>query len=195
MWPDRGGAEDRRIRVQRAHLLDRGLDRLHHLRDPPPVQRHHAPVFGPLDLNAAVGHVVSEQQQSAQAAGHLLVFDPDPDLPMAWGERARIELAVRHLLDNAIKHTPAGLIRVATCERVDRACVRISDTGLGVEAEEVPNLFERFYRTRSAIKSGVAGAGLGLWIVQEIVELHGGEIRAENTKEGGAKFIFTLPLS
>ena len=97
-----------------------------------------------------------------------------------------------NLLDNALKFTPEeGWIGIALKSHNGRVKLRIADSGPGLEQEELPFIFERFFRGRSGRNQ--AGKGLGLSLCREIVELHGGEISAANQPGGGSEFVVMLP--
>ena len=100
-----------------------------------------------------------------------------------------------NLLDNAAKHTPDGREISISIQEEDgqmRCCV--SDRGCGISPEDLPHIFQMFYTTRNQGADSRPGVGLGLAICQSIVEAHGGKIHAENRPNGGASFIFTIPI-
>jgi signal transduction histidine kinase len=110
------------------------------------------------------------------------------------GDRARLKQVIVNLVDNAIKYTPAcGLVGVKVRASNGRAMLEVNDNGVGIPAEALPHIFERFYRVDKA-RSRPGGTGLGLAIVRHLVELHGGTVTAENRPEGGARFTLTLPV-
>lgn len=148
------------------------------------------------DLNAVVEQVVAAQQVRAEVAGLELIFEPGVDLPSVRIVRDQLVRVVCNLVANAINYTPAGHVWVSTRLAAERGqvCLRIQDTGIGIEPGELPHLFERFYRSPRAVESGVAGTGLGLAIVKEIVDAHGGEIEVESRVGEGSTFIVWLPL-
>jgi signal transduction histidine kinase len=125
-----------------------------------------------------------------------LIFEPGADLPSVCIARDQLVRVAQNLVANAINYTPAGHVRVSThlAEERGQVCLRVQDTGIGIEPEELPRLFERFYRSPRAVESGVAGTGLGLAIVKEIVDLHGGEIEVESRVGEGSTFRVWLPL-
>jgi signal transduction histidine kinase len=111
------------------------------------------------------------------------------------GDRARLRQVLINLLDNAVKYTPAGgTIRVAVAVEQPWVHLRISDTGIGIPAEDIPFIFDRFYRVDKARSRKVGGTGLGLAIVRWIVEAHGGSINVESTEGVGTTFHLRLPL-
>jgi len=122
----------------------------------------------------------------------------DPLLPGIEADRDRLVQVVTNLLSNAVKFTPAGgTISVAVRQESDplpRLVVEISDTGMGIPAEELENIFEKFHRSDDQLSSAIEGTGLGLAIARQIVEHHGGRIWAASTPGNGSVFTFTLPL-
>lgn len=110
--------------------------------------------------------------------------------------RGPVSLVLANLLDNALKFSPAGssvTLRVAAVGL--QAVVSVADTGPGLQADELPHLFDRFYRGAAARASGVPGVGLGLALSQAIVHAHGGSIEASSPASGGATFAIRLPLA
>ena len=122
-----------------------------------------------------------------------LVLDAPEDLPRVLADGPRVEQVLLNLIHNAIKFTPVGGTITVAVDTGDDAKVRfaVRDTGVGVEPDALPRLFERFYKADKARRSD--GTGLGLAIAKHIVQAHGGIIWAENRPGGGAVFGFTLP--
>lgn len=117
--------------------------------------------------------------------------DIEPDLPLVPLDFVLIEQVMLNLLDNAIKFSPPGSpIEICARREGDLMRVSVSDHGVGIPASELENIFEKFHRVKA---SGAPGTGLGLSICKGIVEAHQGRIWAEQRREGGARFIFTLP--
>jgi signal transduction histidine kinase len=111
------------------------------------------------------------------------------------GSRARLKQVVVNLVDNAIKYTPeGGEIHVAVSEGNGKAILEVSDSGVGIPAESLPQIFERFYRSDKARTRKLGGTGLGLSIVKSICKAHGGDIIAESTDGNGSRFRVELPL-
>jgi len=100
-----------------------------------------------------------------------------------------------NILDNALKYTPeGGQVRVSARPCKEMVEFRVSDTGVGIPAEHLPRLFERFYRVDKARSRELGGTGLGLSIVKHIVRAHGGEVRVESEPGRGSSFFFTIPM-
>ncbi|HEY4001969.1 MAG TPA: ATP-binding protein [Candidatus Xenobia bacterium] len=117
------------------------------------------------------------------AEGHVVMADQD-----------RLHQIVVNLVDNALKFTPpGGQVTVRTEVRSDGWQMTVSDTGLGIPAEDVPYLFERFFRGRDRKKKGIAGSGLGLSIVKELVDLHDGRIEVESELDRGTTMRVRFP--
>jgi signal transduction histidine kinase len=109
------------------------------------------------------------------------------------GNLLHLKRLVINLIDNAIKFTPAyGKIEIGAEARDGHARLRVTDSGPGIPAEELPLIFDRFFRGRARAESG---NGLGLSLCREIVRLHGGEITATNRDGGGCELNVTLPLA
>ena len=118
------------------------------------------------------------------------------DLPLVEFDRTRISQVVGNLLENAIRHTPSGgEIKVsAELEGASKVSVTIADNGEGIPPEYLRHVFDRFYRTDPSRARSTGGTGLGLTIARQLVQAHGGTIRAESTKGEGSRLIFDLPL-
>jgi signal transduction histidine kinase len=146
--------------------------------------------FAPEDLNALAEQVISAYQVHAESAGLELIFEPRADLPRIHAEHSQLIQLITNLITNAINHTPAGQVCVSTYLDAEhgRACLQVQDTGIGIEPDDLPHLFERFYRGSRSIESAIPGTGLGLTIVKEIVDLHEGEIEIESQVDQGTTF-------
>lgn len=123
---------------------------------------------------------------------HPLAVDIPSELPPVYVDAARIEVVLRNLLENALKYTPPGRpVRVRAYVSGEEMVVRVEDRGPGIPPEHRTRIFDRFYRM-PGVRAG--GAGLGLAICKGFVEAHGGRIWVEDNPEGGAAFVFTLPI-
>jgi signal transduction histidine kinase len=101
---------------------------------------------------------------------------------------------VTNLLSNALNYTAAGAIRVTTSQDSTAACVQIQDTGMGIDSDDLPNIFDRFYRGRRSQRSETPGTGLGLAIVKEIIDLHEGRLEVSSQVKQGTTFRVWLPF-
>ena len=148
-----------------------------------------------FSLSALLHKVADAMKFTAEDSGHELTVDAPDSLPEIAGDRERIEQVVVNILSNAVKYTPSGgHIRLAACEG-EKNTVRITvqDDGIGIPAEDVPRLFERFYRVDKARSRAAGGTGLGLAIAKEIVEKHGGHIELASEYGTGTTVHITLP--
>lgn len=152
--------------------------------------------FAPVALNELVEQVVAAHQPGAEAAGLELIFEPDVALPPVQAERNQLAQVIANLVTNAINYTPAGQVRIVTHLEPDggQAYLEVQDTGMGIEPEDRPHIFERFYRGQRVGSSNISGTGLGLAIVKEIVDLHGGRIEVQSQPGEGSTFSVWLPL-
>ena len=126
-----------------------------------------------------------------------IVVEAAPDLPPVRADAKRIQQVLSNLLGNARKYTPDGGTIVLSARAVEDAVeIAVTDQGLGVPADALPRLFEKFYRVDNSDRREIRGTGLGLAIVKQIVEVHGGRVRAESAGLGhGARLSFTLPIA
>ena len=133
------------------------------------------------------------QAESKQVAIHV---DIAQGLPKIEADPERIGQILRNLLSNAITHTPpGGEIFVSAWVDKDEIRVSVQDSGEGIAAEHLPNIFERFYRADASRARATGGTGLGLAIVKQLVQAHGGRVGVESRAGKGACFTFTLPLA
>lgn len=150
-----------------------------------------------VDLTSVVQTAVDVAQASAEAKGIALELTMDKRLRAVHGDPTRLQQVVANLLNNSIKFTPKGGKITVRLEAIDEtAQLTVADTGLGLRAEIIPHLFDRFVQAESSMTRAHGGLGLGLAIVRHIVNVHGGVVRAESPGEGkGATFTVTLPLA
>jgi len=151
--------------------------------------------FAPIDLNMVAEQVVAAQRPRAEAAGLELILESDTSLPPVRAESNQLAQVITNLVTNALSYTLVGQVRVSTSLDAERGqvCVEVRDTGMGIDPEDLPHLFERFYRGRRVGSSSIPGTGLGLAIVKEIVDLHGGRIDVESQMDQGSTFRVWLP--
>jgi len=146
-------------------------------------------LVAPGDL---LGHVAVAYAHRAEQKGIRLGVEVGPDLPEASLDRERMEQVLRNLVDNAMRHTPAGgEIRMAAEHSRGDLVLSVKDTGSGIPPEALPHIFERSYRADPS-RSGDE-SGLGLAIAKAIVELHGGAIQVESRPGEGSRFLVVIP--
>jgi signal transduction histidine kinase len=148
----------------------------------------------PDDLRAAVESAVEQAEPAARKrAITLTVHLPDAPIRIRHDPQ-RIGQVVANLVANAIKFTPRhGSVTVDVHPHPDGARIEVSDTGVGIDAAELPRIFDRFYRGSRANEARGSGSGLGLAIVRSIVEMHGGTVAVESRLGAGSRFTITLP--
>lgn len=152
--------------------------------------------LAPLDMHALVDETLFVIEPECEQAGITLHNEIVPNPPPVLADSDRIAQVLLNLLDNARRHTPAGgTISVSAAIDGNALSVWVTDTGSGISAEDLPHIFERFYRADRSRTGATGGSGLGLSIVRAIISAHGGTIRAESTPGQGTRIIFTLPLA
>ncbi|MCS7286132.1 MAG: ATP-binding protein [Anaerolineae bacterium] len=164
------------------------------------IEAGHAPMrLAPATLAEIVLPPLERLRLQAERAGLTLTVDLPSDLPPVLADVEQMQKVVANLLHNAIKFTPAGgriTIRAYAAKEAPQqpeVIVEVADTGIGIPAEHLPRIFERFYKVDRA-RSG-SGTGLGLAIAKHIVQAHGGRIWAESVEGQGSTFYFALPAS
>ncbi len=148
----------------------------------------------PFDVGQMLEAAVERMRPQAERKNLALALDVSSGLPPITGDGQRLEQAVVNLLDNAIKFTPdGGAIRVSAKDVNGMLQVEVEDSGVGISAEKLPRIFERFYKVDRA--RGDRGTGLGLAVVKHTVEAHGGGVSARSQEGHGSTFTVRLPLS
>ena len=150
--------------------------------------------YEPTDLATYTAEVASSFRSAIEAAGLRLVVDCPSLATPVYVDRAMWEKIVLNLCSNAFKHTFEGTIRVALEADDHHAILQVSDTGVGIPADQMPRLFERFYRVPNARSRTHEGSGIGLALVQELANLHGGAIEASSIEGAGTTFTVRIPL-
>ena len=153
-----------------------------------------------VNLTALLTRACEGLRGNAQAGHVELVYTPSAQATpiMVRGDAARLTQVAVNLLDNALQHTPSGGVVTVTTQLVDATVVwRVTDTGSGIAAEDLPHIFERFYRTDRSRSRATGGSGLGLAIVKQIVLAHGGTVAVHSPppeQARGTQFVVTLPI-
>jgi PAS domain S-box-containing protein len=149
---------------------------------------------GDVDLNSVVEEAADAARPVAGAKSISLVVDLG-ELPEIRGDRARLAQVLDNFISNAIKFTATGgSVSVATRVFEENVEIIVSDNGMGIPANELPLLFQRFFRAERATSGAIPGTGLGLAIAKAIVTAHGGRIRVESEDGGGTTFQILLPV-
>jgi signal transduction histidine kinase len=147
-----------------------------------------------LDLAEIVRRSVTQAEPWAAAAGLSLTCESESVLPTS-GDKSRLAQLLDHLVANAIKFTPdGGNVRVSLARVADVARLEVSDTGIGISADDQKHLFERFFRTSAVGEQQIPGSGLGLYIARAIAEAHGGSISVASETGRGTAFRIEVPI-
>ncbi|WP_375756942.1 ATP-binding protein [Corallococcus exercitus] len=149
--------------------------------------------YRPMDLSAFSTSLASAFQSAVESAGLRLVVDCPPLPEPVYVDPEMWEKVVLNLLSNAVKYTYHGEIRVSLRWEDAQAVLRVEDTGVGIPEEELPRVFERFYRVRVTQGRSHEGTGIGLALVQELVKLHGGGVAVTSQLGKGTTFTVRLP--
>jgi len=150
----------------------------------------------PLALEPLIQEIVRVEEASAAERGVRLMTHMPAELPLVLADSDRIGQVLLNLVDNALRYTPPdGRITIAGCVTSGAVTVDVIDTGEGIAADQLPHIFERFYRVDRSRSTRTGGGGLGLAIVKAIVETHGGTVSAESVVGKGTTLRFTLPLA
>ncbi len=147
----------------------------------------------PLDLSALLDDVCEDMSILAERKNITMECSLQPGL-IVIGDRVRMHQAVLNVLENAVKYTmEGGSVSVTLYAEFDQVILKVADTGIGIPADKLPYVFDRFYRVDQARSQQVQGTGLGLSIVRWIVETHGGTITADSQLGAGSTFTIRLP--
>ena len=147
------------------------------------------------NISKLIGEAVVALQPQAAAKGLMLAANLPEKLPSVNIDSHRIKQVLRNLLENAVAHTSRrGSITVEAGQQGSQIKVSVVDTGEGIPAKDLPNIFERFYRVDKSRARATGGSGLGLTIAKRLVEAHGGKIEVQSKLRKGSRFTFTLPL-
>jgi len=152
--------------------------------------------LGDFDLSSLFKELIRDWEKKL-ANKHLnMIADVAPELPSICADRARLQEAFYNLLDNAVKYScEHGEIRLQARQRDKEIVLSVSDKGIGIGKEDLPRIFERFYRVDKArTAENIRGTGLGLAIVKHIAQLHGGHVEAESELERGTTIRMVLPI-
>ncbi|MGZ3873035.1 MAG: CHASE3 domain-containing protein [Mucilaginibacter sp.] len=145
-----------------------------------------------FDLVALIAEQVDEIRLTV--ASHSFDFHPTGPIPVR-ADQDKIGSVISNLLSNAVKYSPKGKqVFIGVEKKADEVEVSIRDEGMGIRPEDLPQIFDRYYRAGSEHTKHIAGFGVGLYLCAEIIKRHDGRIRAESEKGTGSTFFFTLPI-
>ncbi len=152
---------------------------------------------GGLNLNRAdvslpaLGKRIAERF-TTQSKSHTITTDFPEAFPVVLADETRLEQVISNLVSNSLKYSPKGEIKISGTVRAEQVLICVSDEGAGIDAKDIPHIFDRFYRSTKAVKE-TKGAGLGLYLARAIIEAHGGRIWADPKPDSGARICFSLP--
>ena len=146
----------------------------------------------PFDLRRSIKRVVQELQLLTEQ--HTIVLNlPESSLTVE-GDELRMEQVLYNLVQNAIKYSPmGGTITVTAQHEGQQIAITVTDEGVGIPVDDLPHVFDRFYRATNVPQTTISGLGLGLYLVKEFVEMHGGMVDVQSTVGQGTTFRVTLP--
>jgi signal transduction histidine kinase len=148
-----------------------------------------------ISLNGLIKDLIVNHENSINSKQQKLVFAPTDANPFITADQFMLGKMLTNVLKNAIQYTPdGGTIYVETCQKETTVNIIVRDTGIGIDSNTLPHIFERFYKGNEARPSGQSGTGLGLSIAHRIVEIHGGTIEAQSKLGDGSTFTITLSI-
>ncbi len=150
--------------------------------------------LAPCQVAVLLSQVAEEHRAAAKGKGLRVHLEIGAQPPLLLADEGLVRLALRHLLDNAIRFTPpGGQVVLGLAVEGEHVTLYVRDTGVGIPPDEQPRIFERFYRGREAVASGIPGNGLGLAVVRAVAEAHGGRAWVESVPREGSTFYLALP--
>jgi two-component system phosphate regulon sensor histidine kinase PhoR len=152
--------------------------------------------FDDVDLSSFFGELIRDWEKKLANKQLNVIVDVAPDLSTVRADRGRLQEALYNLLDNAVKYSrERGEITLMARRREQQIVLSVSDNGIGISKDDLPRIFERFYRVDKArTPENIRGTGLGLAIVKHIAQLHGGHVEAESEIEKGTTIHMVLPI-
>lgn len=149
-----------------------------------------------VDLNKLLEEVVSEFKMIAEKTNLNFQFEKPEQQITVKGDRNKIFQIISNILDNAIKYTPKGFVRIKTKVENDKAIITIEDSGIGIDPSKNNEIFNKFSRSEEAIKLNVTGTGLGLFVAKTLAEAQDGNIWTKSDGVGkGSTFFISIPVA
>lgn len=146
-----------------------------------------------VDLRAAAEEVVQELREAKVGTDRQIDLTIEPEEPHIWGDTIALQQVMANLIENALKYSESGPVHVIVRETHDEGFIQVSDHGAGISEVQLRDIFERFHQVDSSSTRKVGGFGLGLFIVKQLVDGHGGTIDVESTLGVGTTFTVHLP--
>lgn len=196
-----GALEDKKNAKEFVSIIHQDSDRLakliEDLLDLSKVESgKHRMAFTAVDIRSIIKRAVSILEGAAKAKKQSIKINTGQELPMALGDEAQLSQVFINLIDNAVKYTPeGGRIEISARSQDGSLHIDVTDTGIGIPDEDIPRIFERFYRVDKARSRELGGTGLGLSIVKHIVQAHCGAVQVKSELGRGSTFSFTIPAA
>lgn len=182
------GAIGRQIDIL-THLVENVLDISHLETDSANI------MLSPCDLKVVARRVIESSRPRAEAAGLELTLTLCPEPTIVLASASKLLQLISNLVSNAINYTEEGSVSLEIAAIANETIIIVKDTGIGIPQEDMPHLFERFYRGHNVNELEIQGTGLGLGIVKEVVDLHRGNIMVESEEGQGTRFQISIPLA
>lgn len=150
----------------------------------------------PVDLGQAARRAIELLQPALDKKGHEMVVRIEPNLPEVAGNPSYLERAIGNLVENAVKYTPEhGRVAVSVTAQSSHVVVEVADNGIGIPKDDMPRIFERFYRVDRSRSREMGGTGLGLSIVKHVVQVHRGIVEVSSDPGNGTTFTLKIPVA
>ncbi len=140
------------------------------------------------NINSILNKVVMNLTPAATEKGIKIILKLDKDIPKLRLDVQRIEQVFYNLIENAIKYTEKGKLIIKSYQEKERVMIEIRDTGMGIPKQDIPKIWERFYRVDKSRTRKTGGSGIGLYVVKQIIEAHGGKIAVDSVEDEGSTF-------
>lgn len=147
-----------------------------------------------FDISKLISEIISELKPTIEKTGLTMNFESENIPSMVYADLGKIKQVLGNIIDNSMKYTPKGGIRISIEEEVNKTKISISDTGIGVAPEDISKLFTKFTRAKDAFRTNVIGTGLGLYVAKQMIEAQNGKVWVESPGLGkGSTFCIELP--
>jgi len=147
----------------------------------------------PIVLNSIIGQIISELNFIVEIRGNKVSYDMPEEITV-MGDEKMLDLALTNIIDNALKYSPKGTVKISLNKNGDQAVLAVSDSGIGIEAEDLEYIFQKFFRGRNASLVDPNGSGIGLYTAKKIIEMHGGRVSIYSVVGKGTRVEVLLPI-